>query len=325
MNIMGRADDKVLEGILKTMLTIRLFEERVAEMAARKEVRCPVHLYVGQEAIASAVCANLNREDYVFSTHRSHGHYIAKQGDLNSLMAEIHGKEAGCSKGYGGSMHVVDVNAGFMGSSAIVAGTIPIAAGAALTSFLTKNNSVVSVAFFGDGATDEGVFYETVNFAALYKLPILFVCENNLFSTHLPDFKRQSNTKVYERVKNFKIRTRRINGNDPIKIYNASKWLIERIKRGEGPALLECMTYRWLAHVGHMEDLDVGHRKKEDVEFWKKKCPIKFLKRVLFRRGKISERQYEDMKKGVEAEIERAVSFAQQSPLPLAKTEKAAF
>jgi len=240
-------------------------------------------------------------------------------------MAEIHGKEAGCSRGYGGSMHVVDVNAGFMGSSAIVAGTIPIAAGAALTSFLTKNNSVVSVAFFGDGATDEGVFYETVNFAALYKLPILFVCENNLFSTHLPDFKRQSNTKVYERVKNFKIRTKRINGNDPIKIYNASRGLIKRIKRGEGPALLECMTYRWLAHVGHMEDLDVGHRKKEDVEFWKKKCPIKFLKRVLLKRGKISEREYEDMKKGVEAEIERAVSFAQQSPLPLAKTEKAAF
>ncbi len=324
MEMPGQTDPKILVDILKSMLRIRLFEEEVAGQTSRGEVRCPVHLYVGQEAIAAAVCANLTQEDYAFSTHRSHGHYIAKNGSMNRLMAEIQGKETGCSKGFGGSMHVIDVGAGFMGSSAIVAGTIPIAAGAALTSQLTKDNKVVSVAFFGDGATDEGVFYETVNFATLYKLPMLFVCENNLFSTHLPDFKRQSNTKIYKRVRNFSIKTMRVDGNNPLKIYKAAKGLIHGIRQGKGPALLECMTYRWLAHVGPTEDLDIGYRKKEDVEYWKRKCPIKFLKKVMLRQKTISENAYQEIERGVEAEIEKAVVFSSESLFPSGKTQKEA-
>ncbi|MBN2354064.1 MAG: thiamine pyrophosphate-dependent dehydrogenase E1 component subunit alpha [Spirochaetales bacterium] len=281
----------ILMSLLKSMLKIRLVEEYFAEKLTSREIRCPVHLYVGQEGIAAGVCQNLRTDDYVLSTHRSHGHYIAKGGDVNALVAEVFCKENGCSHGYGGSMHIVDPKINYLASSAIVAGSIPIAAGTGLASKL-KNEDRVSVAFFGDGATDEGVFWETVNVAALLELPVLFVCENNLFSTHMPIALRQAEIDIHKKVSAFGLETARIEGNDVEKVYTTARGLIERIRATRKPALLECLTFRWLAHVGPDPDLDIGYRKKVDVEKWRKKCPIQGLKNRLLERGILSEPEY---------------------------------
>jgi len=309
-------DTQVLH-IYRNMLLIRIFEQRVAGFAASNEVTCPVHLYVGQEAIAAGVCENLDSNDYAFSTHRSHGHYLAKGGDVNALMAEIFLKSGGCSNGKGGSMHVIDPEIGFMGSSAIVAGTIPIAVGAGLTAKV-RGRSQISVAFFGDGATDEGVFYESLNYAALHKLPVLFVCENNSFSTHMPAFLRQSNPEVCERVAGFKIKTARVDGNLPLDVCCAAADLIGSIRSGNGPALLECMTYRWLAHVGPTPDIDIGYRVKKDIDFWMAKCPIVWIKKYLSGERKIYKGEIDAAEAGVQRLVEQSIEYAKASPEPAA-------
>ena len=311
----NKKEAEVLIGILKQMLRIRIFEERVAKIAENNEIQNPVHLYVGQEAIAAGVCANLRDDDYVFSTHRSHGHYIAKGGNLNKLMAEIYCRETGCSRGRGGSMHVVDKSVNYMASSAIVAGTIPIAAGSALASKI-KGADKVSVAFFGEGATDEGVFYETINLATLYKLPIIFVCENNRFSTHQPDFLRQSNIDIHERIKGFNINVKRVDGNNPLEVYSAVKEMVERARSGAGPSLIECMTFRWLAHVGPTPDFDIGYRKKKDVLHWMGRCPINYLKDHMISQNDFTEEDYFDLKKRIAKKVEDSVVFAKESPYP---------
>ena len=308
-------DNQTLLHMYENMLLIRLFEQRVAEFATSREVTCPVHLYVGQEGIAAGVCENLTTNDYAFSTHRSHGHYLAKGGDVNALMAEIFLKQGGCSKGMGGSMHVIDQSKGFMGSSAIVGGTVPIAVGAGFTAKVRGGNRI-SVAFFGDGATDEGVFYESLNYAALHKLPVLFVCENNSFSTHLPAFLRQSNPSVSERVKGFKVPTLLVDGNFPLDVYCAASALIGEIRNGKGPALLECMTYRWLAHVGPTPDIDIGYRRKEDIDLWMGKCPISWLKHYLHTERKIANNVIETTEADVKTLVEGAIVFARESPEP---------
>jgi pyruvate dehydrogenase E1 component alpha subunit len=305
----------ILENMLATMVRIRCFEESVADLASKREVNTPVHLSIGQEAIAAGVCQNLSSDDYVFSTHRNHGHYIAKGGNLNKLMAEIFGKETGCSFGHGGSMHTIDPDVGFMGSSAIVAGTVPIAVGAALSA-KRKGKKQISVAFFGDGATDEGVFYESINLAALYNLPIVFVCENNLFSTHMPIFKRQKNIELFKKVKGFGIITEKADGNNPIEVYSAAKKLIQATKDNNGPVFLECMTYRWLAHVGPEPDIDIGYRRKEDIEYWKGKCPIKLLRNHLISINCLDTARYSEIEKKMRGEVDAAVTFAKNSKLP---------
>ncbi len=242
-----------LTDIYRRMVRIRFFEESVIELFNAKSIICPVHLYIGQEGIAAGVCANLTSDDYAYSTHRSHGHYIAKGGSLRGLMAEILCRETGCSGGHGGSMHITDSDAGFMASSAIVAGTIPIAVGAALKIKMNREKKV-SVAFFGDGATDEGVFYESLNFAALHRLPMIFVCENNLFSTHLPISMRQSNQNLSMKMKAFNVDTAKIDGNNAGEVFTAAGRMIENAKNEKGPGFLECMTYRWYSHVGAWRD-----------------------------------------------------------------------
>jgi len=301
--------------ILQKMIEIRVFEERVAKIAKNNEIQTPVHLYVGQEAIASTVCSVLNNDDYVVSTHRSHGHYIAKGGDLNKIMAEIYCRETGCSKGHGGSMHIIDRSVGYLGSSAIVAGSVSIAVGAAFTAKL-KGTNQVSVAFFGDGATDEGVFYESLNFATLYKLPIIFVCENNGFSTHLPGFTRQSNPIVSERIKGFNINVEKVDGNNPLEILDSITKIVDIARKGDGPSLLECDTFRWLSHVGYWQDLDVGYRKKKDVEMWMDRCPIKFFSNVLLEKNILTEKEINKMWTSIKDKIEDYVLFAKKSPLP---------
>ena len=298
-----------------TMLRIRRFEEKVGDLVSQKEIICPCHLYIGQEAVATGVCAALSYADFVFSTHRSHGHYLAKGGDLKQLMAELFCRATGCSKGKGGSMHVVAPEVGFLGSSAIVAGSIPLAVGGALgLSLQNKNN--VGVAFFGDGATNEGVFYESLNFASLKKLPVIFVCENNLYSTHMPISKCLADTNIYKKAGIFNMPGHRIDGNNVIEVFRATESAIELARNGDGPTLLECLTYRWRGHVGPNFDLDKGLRSKEELEYWMNKCPIKVLEVFLLEQGIISETRKIEIRNQVQEEIEEAVRFAKESPFP---------
>lgn len=299
----------------KTMIKIRRFEESLIEPLTRKEIVCPVHLYIGQEAVAAGVCANLRKEDWVFSTHRSHGHYIAKGGDVKALMAELYGKVTGCSKGRGGSMHLAYSAVGLPGSSAIVAGTIPLAVGTGLA-FSMQKKDAVSVAFFGDGAVDEGAFYEALNFAGLKKLPVIFVCENNLYSTYMPLSSCLADVSIYKKADIFNMPGIRVDGNNVAEVFKVSKKAIENARHGKGPTLMECMTYRWLGHVGPNYDLDKGIRSKEELEYWMDRCPIKAFEEFLFKRGILSEMERIQIHENIEKEIKEAVNFAKESPFP---------
>ena len=304
-----------LRAMYLTMLKIRKFEERVAELVSQKEIICPCHLYIGQEAVATGVCPALRRDDYVFSTHRSHGHYIAKGGDIKALMAELYGRVTGCSRGRGGSMHLASPDVGLFGSSAIVAGTIPLAVGAALASFMQKRDAV-SVAFFGDGAVSEGVWYESLNFASLKKLPVIFICENNLYSTHMPISACLAETNIYKKAEAFNIPGIRVNGNDVIEVFKEASKAIEDARHGKGPTLIECLTYRWRGHVGPSDDLDKGLRSKEELDYWMNRCPIKMFEEFLFKQDILSESEKIRIHAGIEKEIEEAVVFAKESPYP---------
>lgn len=320
MQISADISSATLRSLYITMLKIRKFEERVAELLQPpSEIICPVHLYTGQEAVATGVCANLRKNDYVFSTHRSHGHYIAKGGNLDALMAEIFGRVTGCSKGRGGSMHLSAPGVGFAGSSAIVAGTIPVAVGAALA-FKLQRKDTVSVAFFGDGATNEGVFYESLNFAALKKLPVIFVCENNLYSTHLPISACLADTDIYKKAEVFKMPGGRVDGNNVIEVYETAKKAIENARSGNGPTLLECMTYRWRGHVGPNYDLDKGLRSKEELDYWMNKCPITAMEKWLLDKGFISGAERDRIHEAIEQEVSDALAFALGSPYPVPST-----
>jgi len=313
--IKEKMPDNDLISLYTTMVKIRMFEEYVADLLFAGKIKCPTHLYIGEEAIATGVCANLQKDDYAFGTYRSHGFYIAKGGSLGSLMSELLGKETGCSRGRGGSMHVVAPEIGILGTTAIVGGIIPLAVGSAMAVKMQNNDRVV-VSFFGDGATDEGVFYESINFASLKKLPIIFICENNHYSTHLPLRYRQPADNIYQRVKSFKIPAVRIDGNDATVTYQTTKDAIEHVKSKQGPFFIECNTYRWRAHVGPWEDIDVGFRKKKEVEKWIKKCPIKKLERMLMKKGVLNIKKRDEILSKLEEEITQADDFARQSPYP---------
>ncbi len=297
------------------MLKIRLFEEKVGDLIQQKEIICPCHLYIGQEAIATGVCAALRKEDYVFSTHRSHGHYIAKGGNLNSLMAELYGKVTGCCKGRGGSMHLSYPDVGFIGSSAIVGGSIPLAVGASLA-FSIKNIDSVSVVFFGDGATNEGVWYESLNFAALKKLPVIFVCENNLYSTHVHISDHLADTNIMKKADIFGIPGFQVDGNDVIEVFKIAQNAVNNARQGKGPTLIECMTYRWRGHVGPFDDLETGLRSNEELLYWQKKDPIMKLKKLLLKRNSLSKSDLLQIHKEVEKEVTESLIFAKASSYP---------
>jgi|TARA_B100000315_G_scaffold138603_1_gene127670 pyruvate dehydrogenase E1 component alpha subunit len=304
-----------LRTMYQTMLRIRLFEEKVGNLIKQNEIVCPCHLYIGQEAVATGVCNALRKDDYVFSSHRSHGHYIAKGGNLNALMAELYGKVTGCSKGRGGSMHLSFPAVGFIGSSAIVAGSISPAVGAALAFSIQKTDSV-SVVFFGDGATNEGVWYESLNFAALKKLPIVFVCENNLYSTHVHISDHLADTDIQKKANIFRMRGVQVNGNDVIEVFNVAKKAVRDARRGKGPTLIECMTYRWRGHVGPNDDLETGLRSKEELSYWKEKGPIKKLGKLLLDRNFLSKSEFLQIRREVEKEVDESLMFAKKSPFP---------
>jgi pyruvate dehydrogenase E1 component alpha subunit len=298
------------------MLRIRVIEEKIAEIYPQQEMRCPVHLCIGQEAIGVGVCANLNRDDYVLSNHRSHGHYLAKGGDLKAMMAEIYGKATGCCQGKGGSMHLVDLSAGFIGATPIVGSTIPIAVGTAFGAVM-RGEKRVSAVFFGDAATEEGVFHESLNFAALEKLPVIFVCENNLFSVYSPlSVRRPEGMDIYRLAKSYGVRSYQGDGNDVIEVYKIAKRAIKLAREGRGPIFLEFKTYRWREHCGPNYDNDLGYRTENEFQEWRKRCPIERLQERMLRDGIISSEDIDCLKSEIKAEMDEAIAFAKASPFP---------
>jgi acetoin:2,6-dichlorophenolindophenol oxidoreductase subunit alpha len=308
----------IIVRLYRTMLRIRLAEESLVDPIIRGEIRTPVHLYSGEEAIAAGVCSLLNREDYIYGNHRSHGHYIAKGGDLGKMIAEIYGKETGCSRGRGGSMHLIDPDNGIMGIVPIVAGTISLALGTALASKI-RDDKRVTVTFFGDGATGEGVLYESLNFAALKKLPIIFACENNLYSTHLPISEIRVNENISETAIPFGIKSIRIEGNNVLDVYESAKMAIEQCRKGEGPVFIEFLTYRFRGHVGPDDNIQGSHtdiRPKDEIEKWLKKDPIIHLNKIMLEEKICSEAEIATIHDEVQKEVETATQFALMSNYP---------
>ncbi len=310
--------EKFLMNLYQTMFRIRLCEESFVDPILDGDVRCPVHLYTGEEAIATGVCAALNKKDYVFSTHRSHGHYLAKGGNLQELVAEVYCRETGCSRGRGGSMHLIDTDCGMMGSAPIVAGTISLALGSALASSI-RGDHRVTVSFFGDGATGEGVLYESLNFASLKKLPIIFVCENNLYSTHLHVLECRANNKIFQTGTPFGIKGYRVDGNDVLKVYKTAEKAVKQCREGEGPVFIECLTYRMRGHVGPDDNIQGEHkdiRPDSEVRQWQKKDPVQRFEDFLLKNKVCDEKKISSIQKRLEREIQQAHSFALESPHP---------
>ena len=306
-------DDQMM-AFLYGMQRIRLAEERIGELVASREVRTPCHLSIGQEAIPVGVCAALNEDDSLWGGHRSHGHYLAKGGDLNAMMAEIFGKATGCARGRGGSMHLVAPAQGIFGTVPLVAATIPLAVGAALSGKL-RGTAQVAVAFFGDGATDEGHFHESLNLAALYRLPVVFVCENNLYSTHLTLKERRVKDNIAESAALHGLAGMALDGNDVTAVYRAAHQAVQRARSGEGPTLLECRTYRWRGHVGPAADLGVGADRRRELDEWQRRDPIAQC-RALLGAGGVPFDVLDGVTAKAREEIEAAVTFARQSPVP---------
>lgn len=309
---------ELLTSLYRTMLRIRLVEESFVDPILKGDIRCPVHLYSGEEAVAAGICANLEKTDYIFGNHRSHGHYLAKGGDMGRMIAEIYGKETGCSRGRGGSMHLIDPENGVMGIVPIVAGTISLALGSALASKIRKDNRV-TVSFFGDGSTGEGVLYESLNFAALKKLPIIFACENNLYSTHLPIREIRVNENISESAIPFGIKSIRVDGNNVLDVLNASKLAIQECRDGQGPVFLEFLTYRFRGHVGPDDNIQGSHidiRPKDEIADWLKKDPITHLKSYILDERICTEIDISAIHDEVSKEIEKATNYALNSNYP---------
>ena len=311
---MGAIPVTLLRMIYGMMLRIRCFEERAADLVEAGEIRTPCHLYIGQEAIAAGVCAALERDDYVWGGHRSHGHYLAKGGDLRAMMAELFGKATGCSMGRGGSMHLVAPEVGILGTVPLVAGTIPLAVGSALASNL-RGDHRVAVSFFGDGATDEGHFHESMNLAAVYRLPVIFVCENNFYSSHIHLLEHRAEDNIFSVGETHGIPGIRIDGNDVEAVYQTSLEAVARARGGNGATLLECRTYRWRGHVGASWDLDVGVTRRDELKEWLSRDPIARARTRLVQMG-VSVDDLKRLEGDIRDEVDEAVILARDAPYP---------
>jgi pyruvate dehydrogenase E1 component alpha subunit len=292
-----------------------MVELRIESLYHLDEMKTPIHLCIGQEAAAVGVCANLNMDDYITSTHRSHGHYLAKGGNLKAMIAELYCRDTGCAKGRGGSMHLVDVSVGNVGSSSIVGGSIPIGAGLALAIKMKKQNRV-SVAFFGDGAVDEGVLYESVNFAVLKRLPVIYVYENNGFSVCSRVSARQVGDSIFHLMPSNLMYTKAVDGNSVLDVYEAARVAVKRARDGHGPAFIECKTYRMRGHAGVGSDAKLGYRTAQEIAEWEAKCPVDVFRDKLLAQGLITRQEIQKMESEINLEIDEAFQFAQASPLP---------
>ena len=304
-----------LRTLLLEMLRIRLAEETIVARYPEQEMRCPTHLSIGQEAVAAGVCQALELRDSVFSGHRCHAHYLAKGGSFEGMFAELYGKATGCCGGKGGSMHLASPETGMLGSSAIVAGTVPVAVGRALASTLAGRDEV-SVTFFGDAAVEQGVTHESLAFAALRKLPVIFVCENNGYATASPLSNRQVNPDIWRRAEAHAVPGVGVDGNDVVAVYRVAQTAVERARRGDGPTFIEAKTYRWLGHVGPGDDFAMGYRTREEMDAWRAKDPIATYAARLEALGVLTGVQRRALARSVQDEIDRAVEFAKASPFP---------
>lgn len=307
-------DDPFLRDIYRQLFRIRHVELHIADIYKTDVIKSPVHLSIGQESLAVGACAALQPEDYVAATYRCHAAYLAKGGDLNRMMAELYGKSTGCAGGKAGSMHLIDIENGILGASAVVGTTIPVAAGYALAlkNQVTQGKTPrVVLSFFGDGATEEGCFYETLNFAALHQLPLIFLCENNGLAIHSPLSKRWSSFDLCARVASFGIATHRITSGDVLEIFNVVNAHVQKIKQGQcEPLFLECLTYRWYEHVGPHDDHQEAYRTQSEFDAWREKDAVQQLAH------RIPATERLRIEKSVTEEIQRAVQFAQDSPFP---------
>jgi pyruvate dehydrogenase E1 component alpha subunit len=299
--------------IYQKMNEIRQFEDKVHDIFAKGEIPGFVHLYAGEEAVATGFCAHLTDSDYITSTHRGHGHCIAKGCDLDGMMAEIYGKETGLCKGKGGSMHIADIDKGMLGANGMVGGGIPLAVGAGLRNKYLKTDSVV-VCFFGDGAANEGTFHEGLNLASIWKLPVIFVCENNMFAEATPQTYSSGSKTIAERSAAYNMPGIRVDGKDVLEVYKEAEKAIERARRGEGPTLIECVTYR---NYGHFEGDEQKYKAKDGAE--KELADIDCIS--LFRKqaielNLISEIEADEIEKVSEEKIIEAIKFAENSPEP---------
>ena len=304
-----RLDPADLERIYRSLRLIRRAEEEIARAYPSDQIKSPVHLSIGQEAVSVGVCDVLRPDDVVSPTYRGHAAFLAKGGSLRGLMAELYGKATGVTGGKGGSMHLIDMSHYVLGASAVVGTTIPVALGYALALKRMKTDRVV-VAFFGDGATEEGVFAESLNFASLHKLPVLFVCENNYYAIHTPITKRWATQQLCERVETYGIPTHQVDDGDVLKLRSLAADSVARLRRGGSPIFIECRTYRWREHVGPNEDFDAGYRPRTDLEPWVKGDQVELIGAKLLpaRRAKIDAE--------IDAEIADAMAFAEASLFP---------
>lgn len=296
------------------MLRIRMVEERVAELLEAGEIKCPVHLCTGQEAIAVGICSALKPDDMVFGGHRSHGHYLAKGGGLDGLVAELYATSRGCSGGRGGSMHLIARDVGFMGTVPLIGATVSLSVGAALSSIL-RGLASVTVAFFGDGALEEGTVHESLNLAAHRKLPVIFVCENNFFSSHMRLEQRRVKDNLVDSATAHGIPGIRVDGNDVFEVRAAATEAVARARNGGGPSFLECRTYRWRGHVGPSMDFDVGVRRKDELKEWQAKDPIGRLRGSLIAEG-VTLDTFNEIEAKVSQDTEAAIDAARASSQP---------
>jgi len=297
---------------LKKMLAIRKFEMQTEQFIIRGMIHGTCHLYSGEEAVAVGAVAAIREDDYISSTHRGHGHCIAKNARLDLMMAELLGKKTGYCKGKGGSMHIADIDSGNLGANGIVGGSIDIATGAALTAKLTKSNKIV-VCFFGDGASNRGNFHGALNMASIWDLPIIYVCENNKYAMSMPFEEAFNISRISDRKASYGIEGITIDGNNVVEVFNTIKYFEDYTRNGKGPVLVECITYR---HKGHSKSDAQAYRTKEEVKEWMEKDPIKIYKNYLFENKIMDEDLFAKVEKEVEDEMSQAVEFAQASPFP---------
>lgn len=304
--------------LLYSMLRIRCIEEAIATRYPEQEMRCPMHLSIGQEAIAVGVCAALSPNDVMFSNHRAHAHYLAKGGNLKELLAELYGRSSGCCGGRGGSMHLIDLNVNFMGSTPIVGGTVPLAVGAAWAISL-KAEKNISVIFLGDGCFEEGVVHEAMNFSVLHKLPILFVCENNQFSVYTRLNERQADRPIYKIAEAHGLMSYIGDGNDVNEVFSLAQISVKNAKERKGPQFIELKTYRWREHCGPDFDDSLGYRSEHEIKDGMKDCPILKIINQLERDNRLSKVDIKEIENEISGEIADAFKFALSSSKPTYK------
>jgi TPP-dependent pyruvate/acetoin dehydrogenase alpha subunit len=306
-------ENEKLVNMYRQMYTIRHFEEAINDVYRRGLMPGLAHLYIGEEAVAVGVCAALEKKDFITSTHRGHGHCIAKGCELNEMMAEVMGKVDGYCKGKGGSMHIANLQVGMLGASGIVGGMFGLAAGAALSIKLRKTDQV-AVCFFGDGAANQGVLYETVNMAALWKLPLIHVCENNQFGEYSPWREVTANARFATIGQHFGIPGEAVDGMNVLAVYEAACRAVERARRGEGPSFIEAITYRFYGH--HIGDIKTPYRSQEEIMEWKKRDPLTSVRAILIDQGILSREELQNLESSVEHAVLESVEFGKNSPLP---------